>query len=158
MVMSMTLVSLVSVFHCDEAWVSKEMATADIVNVVVRNILRWEGMSITGIGLSIEINDIVSHVRIFVNISVVGGVTVGKLIRVWPVKVRLKLYDGHSVGICKEMAIRDKVNVIIGNVGEWKSRSITSIGLSVVIDDIVVHILVLMDISIVSGITVAELF
>ena len=57
-------------------------STSAFVNVVVGMVPLHVSGSITGIGLTHEVNDVVIHILILVNVSVVGGVSVSELIGV----------------------------------------------------------------------------
>lgn len=58
------------------------MATRDCVDVVITEITGWEGRAVTSVGLSVVVNDVVIHVLIFMDVSVISRVTIGNLIRV----------------------------------------------------------------------------
>jgi len=147
-----------------EAWISKEMScTGNVVDIVVGNIGGWESVSISGVGLTLIVNNIVLHIFIFSDISVISRVAVSELIGVSSLDVfkldkilsdlkivLVELVNRDERWVGKEMPGSSNIIDVVVSVHAFHvMRSITSISLALVIDDIIIHVFVLGDISII---------
>jgi len=148
----------------NESWISEEMSWAgNIVDIVVGNETGWESVTISGVGLTLIVNNIVVHILIFMDIPVISRVAVSELIRISTLNglklnklishlhvFLVELDDGTSIWVGKEMSGSSNIIDVVVSVHHFHdSRTITSICLAHVIDDIIVHVFVLVDISII---------
>jgi len=148
----------------NKAWISEEMSWAgNVVDIVVGNELGWERVSISGIGLTLIVNDIVVHILIFMDVLVISRVAVSELIGVSTLDALkldklisnfhvflVELNNGTSTWVGKEMSGSSNVIDVVVSVHHFHvSRSITSVGLTHEVDDIIVHVFVLVDVSII---------
>jgi len=134
---------LVVMLHLNGSWISQEMFTTDIINMVISEIFHWAFIW-SSLAMSIEI--------VFIR-------SLGKA-----VELVMMLSNSHvlilhlkSSWISQEVSSTDVVNVVSGNICRWKCGSISSISCTIIVNNIIIHILILMNVSVVSAITVGEL-
>jgi hypothetical protein len=138
--------------------------TGNVVDIVVANKFGWESVSISGVGVTLIVDNWVGWIMLLLEFFVISRVAVGELIGVQSALnvlehdklisdlniFSVELDNRSSIWVGKEMSGSSNIiDVVVGVHHFHDSRSITSIGLAHVVDDIIVHVFVLMDISII---------
>jgi len=93
----------------------KEVAwTNNVINVVVSVVILHVSGSVSSVGGAVVINDIIVHILILMDISVISGITVGKLIR-----VSTKLNEVSSSSEVLLLVFHAVIEVLIDNIISW---------------------------------------
>jgi len=106
--------------------------------------------AITGVSLSVNVHNVIIHIFILMDVAVIGGISISNFIRV-PSQRSAQL---HGAGLSQEVAGSD---VVTGEEVRGGAGGVARVGLAVDVDDIVVHVLVLVDIPVVGRVAVGQL-
>jgi len=127
-----------------------------IHNVITSKVICWNCRSISSVCLAIDVNNSVIHILFLVDFSIISRVTIGKFVRV---KI-LSLHEtvSHWLGsiISWNSDMRSIHNVVSSKVIGWNCRPISSVGVTVNVNNIVVHVFLFMNFSIVSRVSISK--
>jgi len=174
----------VSVRHLNQLW-SLDMASFH--NMVLGNVIRHCFRSVSSVGSTVVVDNIIVHVFFLMNFSVIISISIAELVRVFLI---IKL-DQHSIlaslnsrlvldvrphvswllGALSSLRLieLDKLNelwllnmgachdVVVSNKLRWENMSIAGISLAIEVNDIIIFVFFLMNILIISLITVSKL-
>jgi len=168
-------VSIILALEVEESWISEEVSgTQDVVNVVVIgivitiwNIMIWSMVgTVASASRTLEVNNIVVRVLLLVDVPVVGRVSVGDLIGIMAYGIA-ELHEWYIRWVGKEVSsTQDVVDVVVIEIVitilhiviRCTVGTIASVGLAVVVNNIVAHVLLFVDISVIHRVSVGNFF